>query len=83
MEKPKLLDEVHSVMRLKHYSLRTEDAYLHHFTIANNECHSEQKMTQQVLGYDLEDTYSNSRRSAIASVQIYPCNCYSVFLSPD
>ena len=31
MEKPKLLDEVHSVMRLKHYSLRTEDAY--HFAM--------------------------------------------------
>ena len=26
--KPKLLDEVHTLMRLKHYSIRTEEAYV-------------------------------------------------------
>jgi len=28
-EKPKLLDQVRQVMRMRHYSLRTEDTYLH------------------------------------------------------
>ena len=29
MAEPKLLDQYHERLRVKHYSLRTEDAYLH------------------------------------------------------
>lgn len=28
MTKPRLLDEVRSALRVKHYSIRTEDAYI-------------------------------------------------------
>ncbi len=29
MQKPKLLDQVRNTIRVKHYSLRTEDAYIY------------------------------------------------------
>ena len=29
MSKPRLLDQVRDVMRVKHYSIRTEESYLH------------------------------------------------------
>ena len=29
MSQPKLIDQVHAVIRLKHYSVRTEEAYWH------------------------------------------------------
>ena len=32
MEKPKLLDDIRTVLRLKHYSIRTEQAYIHWIT---------------------------------------------------
>lgn len=42
MEKPKLLDQVHSVINLKHYSIRTEEAYVYwikKFIVHHNKRH--------------------------------------------
>ena len=39
---PKLLDQMPQVIRMKHMSLRTEEAYVYHikkFTLFHNKCH--------------------------------------------
>lgn len=51
---PRLLDEVRRVLRLKHYSLRTEEAYVHwirRFILANGKRHPREMGEVEVEGF--------------------------------
>ena len=51
---PRLLEQVRSIVRLKHYSLRTEEAYLHwvkEYILFNNKRHPSEMGAQEVTAF--------------------------------
>lgn len=51
---PRLLDQVKQVMRLKHYSLRTEESYIHYirqYILFHNKCHPKEMGVDEIRAY--------------------------------
>ena len=49
MDKPKILDQVRDAIRVKHYSMSTEEAYVHwikRFILHCDKCHSAEMGTE-------------------------------------
>jgi len=55
--KKKLLDQVRDVIRLKHYSIRTEEAYVNwirRYILFHNKRHPKEMVSREILGLSSE-----------------------------
>ena len=71
IRKPKLLDQVREVMRTRHYSLRTEDTYIHwikRFIFFHNKRHP-REMSEAEIGQFLSHLATNNHVSASTQIR--------------
>jgi len=78
--KPKLLDQVRNIIRRKHYSIRTEQAYvdwIKRFIIYHNKCHPAEMAEEEVaqflthLARDLNVAASTQNQALSALLFLY------------